>query len=341
MDVSKKITILMPVFNAERYLSEAIESILNQTFVDFEFMIINDGSTDNSEEIIERYTDKRIRFIKNEKNLGLIATLNKGFNLIDSEYIARMDADDVSLPTRLEKQILFMDKNTDIVVSGTSIQLLYNTGRTKNYIVRQNPQEIKTQLLFFTALMHPTVIIRRQVIADNNFRYNLNHYGAEDYGIFQEISFYYKLSNIREVLLKYRINQLGITQIAEGDLKKRNSMLITIYEQAFRKLGVDASERDLEKFRMFISGQGFVDNADIENIANFLKLLKKVIKDKDYDMIMFSNIVSVFFRTNCLKAELSYFQTIKIFRCHFVGLFKYNFIEKLKFVIRKYLSTTF
>ena len=114
-----QVTVLMPVYNAEQYLREAIGSILHQTFTDFEFIIINDGSTDRSEEIIKSYTDTRIRYYKNESNLKLIATLNKGFDLAGGKYIARMDADDISLPNRLQLQFELMEKNPEVGLCGT------------------------------------------------------------------------------------------------------------------------------------------------------------------------------------------------------------------------------
>lgn len=113
------ISVLMPVYNSEKYLNEAIESILNQTFVDFEFIIINDASNDNSENIIESYQDSRIKYFKNEKNLGVAKTLNKGLKLAQGKYIARMDSDDISLPERLYKQFKFMEVYNDIDVCGS------------------------------------------------------------------------------------------------------------------------------------------------------------------------------------------------------------------------------
>ena len=106
------VSVLMAVYNGEKYLLEAIESILNQTYTNFEFLIINDGSTDSTEEIILSYSDQRIRYIKNEQNLKLIASLNKGLDLAKGKYIARMDADDISLPDRLEKQVNFLERNS-------------------------------------------------------------------------------------------------------------------------------------------------------------------------------------------------------------------------------------
>jgi glycosyltransferase involved in cell wall biosynthesis len=107
-----KISILMPVYNGEKYLREAIDSILNQTFTDFEFLIVDDGSTDNSVEIINSYQNSRINLVKNDKNEGLVYTLNRGLSLAKGEYIARMDCDDISLPERLKKQIDFLDSNS-------------------------------------------------------------------------------------------------------------------------------------------------------------------------------------------------------------------------------------
>ena len=114
----------MPVYNGERYLREAIDSILNQTFKDFEFLIINDGSTDLSVEIIESYADKRISLAHNGQNLGLITTLNRGFDLACGEYIARMDCDDISLPDRLEKQVVFMDNHPEIGICGSWVSAI-------------------------------------------------------------------------------------------------------------------------------------------------------------------------------------------------------------------------
>ena len=119
-----KLTVLMPVYNAEKYLKPALESILNQTYKDFEFLIIDDGSTDKSLEIIKSYNDSRIRLIGHEQNQKLIATLNEGIKLAQGEYIARMDADDISAPERLQKQMEFLEKHPATVVLGCDFQII-------------------------------------------------------------------------------------------------------------------------------------------------------------------------------------------------------------------------
>ena len=140
------VTILMPVYNAELYLKRAIESILNQTYKNIEFLIINDGSTDNSLAIIKSYSDKRIVLIENDKNSGLIYSLNIGLKKASGKYIARMDADDISYPTRIQKQCAFMENHNEIGILGTFIQ---KENKFKNY---SNPNltsnELKARLIF-------------------------------------------------------------------------------------------------------------------------------------------------------------------------------------------------
>ena len=119
----KKISVLMPAYNAEKYIGEAIESILNQTYKDFEFIIINDGSIDRTEDIILSYDDPRIIYLKNKENSGIVASLNNGLKQAKGQYVARMDADDISLPTRFEKQLQYMESNQHIFVLGTSLIL--------------------------------------------------------------------------------------------------------------------------------------------------------------------------------------------------------------------------
>ena len=127
-----KLSVIMPAYNAEKYIGEAIESILNQTFTDFEFIIIDDGSSDHTADIIKGFHDERIRFIQNEKNSGVANTLNKGLELSQGEYIARMDADDISLPARFEKQVAFMEANPDVAVVGCGIEL-FGMSHEKRY----------------------------------------------------------------------------------------------------------------------------------------------------------------------------------------------------------------
>jgi glycosyltransferase involved in cell wall biosynthesis len=208
------VTVLMPVYNGEKYLREAIDSILGQTYCCFEFIIINDGSTDGSVEIIQSYRDKRIRFIDNEKNIGIASTLNKGIELAIGEYIVRMDSDDISLSTRIEKQVRFMDNYPEIGISGTWVKFLDISRHPWKSVVYKypiKPRDIKARSLFNSSFAHPSVIIRRSLLEKFQLKYDPQHLDAEDYGLWQKCSFCFPLANIPEVLLVYRVHSENIT----------------------------------------------------------------------------------------------------------------------------------
>jgi len=205
-----KVTVLMPVYNGEKYLNEAIESILNQTYKDFEFLIINDGSTDNSVKIIESYNDPRIHLVHNEKNLKLIASLNKGLNIAKGEYIARMDCDDVSLPDRLLKQVQYLDNHPDVGVLGCgtknvdeNLNTISEPERPLTYL--QN----KWKLLFSSTLMHPSVMYRKELILKyGGYSHEFIH--AEDYDLWSRLIDFAIIHQIPEILVYLRKHSQNI-----------------------------------------------------------------------------------------------------------------------------------
>ncbi|NTV50370.1 MAG: glycosyltransferase [Geobacteraceae bacterium] len=209
-----KVTVLMPVYNGERYLREAIESILNQTFPDFEFLIINDGSTDHSVEIIASYNDPRIKLIHNEINLGLISTLNRGIDLAKGEYIARMDCDDVSLPERLEKQVTYLDENSACTVIAANVIFLDEQGISRGIweddAKTHTYEEIRNFLPKANCIAHPSIMIREETL--KKYRYNPLQNASEDYDLWLRLCVDgVKIEKITEPLLKYRIHPLSIT----------------------------------------------------------------------------------------------------------------------------------
>lgn len=234
-DKMPKISVLMPVFNGEKYLREAINSIINQTFKDFEFLIINDGSTDKSEEIIKSYEDSRIQLINNEKNLKLIATLNKGLSLAKGDYIARMDCDDISHPKRLEIQYKIMDKDKTIAVCGTGFKLIgkpFFSNRKKI----TNPIKIKNSLYSFNCIAHPSVMIRKSVIQESNLKYQEDYLHAEDYQFFQSLSEHHKIVNLNISLLNYRLSPEGIGRKYKA---AQENTVAKISTEALSKIGIN------------------------------------------------------------------------------------------------------
>ncbi len=206
-----KVTVLMPVYNGEKYLKDAIESILCQDFTDFEFLIINDGSKDDSENIIRSFSDGRIRLVNNEMNIGLVNTLNKGFDLAKGQYIARMDCDDLSLKNRLKVQVDFMDQHPEVAVCGSYYYLLLN-GKKAVADFPLTAEELSSYLIFNSPIAHPSAILRTSLIREKGLKYDSRFIHAEDYDLWSRISEHAGLANIPAVLLTYRVHENQVTE---------------------------------------------------------------------------------------------------------------------------------
>lgn len=214
------VTVLMPVHNGERYLKEAIESILAQSFADFEFLIIDDGSTDRSRQIVESFSDPRIVLVANAENRGTVHVLNQGIALAKGRYIARMDADDISLPERLERQVRFMDEHPEVGVSGTGMRLIKN-GKLKNIRTHApSDQELKIQLLFSPCFFHPTVIIRTELAKAHPYPDNLIY--TQDYNYWTQLAPLASFANLDEVLLHFREHE-GQISTRKADIQVSNA----------------------------------------------------------------------------------------------------------------------
>lgn len=199
------VSVVMPVYNCPEYITEAIESILRQSFEDFEFIIIDDGSTDRTPEIIRTFTDHRIRFFQQE-NQGLAATLNRGIDLSNGQYIARQDQDDVSLPERLARQTEYLNTHSDCGMVGTWAEIW--VGEEKSERVHRHPCDNMTlqyELLLNNPFVHSSVMLRKSVF-DKIGRYSTdrNRQPPEDYELWSRIARCYEVENIPEILLVYR-----------------------------------------------------------------------------------------------------------------------------------------
>ncbi len=197
-----KISVIMSVYNGEKYLEESIQSILNQSFRDFEFIIVDDGSSDRTLEILKDYTEKdsRVKIITNEKNIGLTKSLNKAIKIAQGKYIARQDADDISLPQRLEKQIEFLEKNPEIKILGTFGYRIDKHGKIlKREIVPVSFSEVKKTLIKRNPFIHTSVIMTRELSS-----YNENFKVSQDYELWFRILRIAKGENLPLFLVKKR-----------------------------------------------------------------------------------------------------------------------------------------
>jgi glycosyltransferase involved in cell wall biosynthesis len=213
-----KVTVLMPVYDTEKYLGEAIESILNQTYRDFEFIIISEDSSDITRALLDRYRNQDARMeVYHQERQGLIASLNKGCELANGEYIARMDADDISMPERLERQMSFMDQHPHVGVCGSWAEIIDDNGNTiGNFCPPVSTALIRWNLIFNCSIAHPAAIFRREPVKELGF-YHKDCLHCEDYDLWVRAFNHFEFGNIPEFLLKLRKHSQNVTFVCSPE----------------------------------------------------------------------------------------------------------------------------
>jgi len=238
------VSVVMPVYNCARFLAAAIESILTQTFADFEFLIVDDGSDDATPNIVADYArrDPRIRAFRNSHNEGIVVALNRGLDESRGHYIARMDGDDISLPDRLEKQVAWIDKKPDIDVLGAALTYIDAHSREIG-LVRHCTLE--KSILSQCPLLHPTVLIRRESLERHKLRYRQRYNCAEDYYLWLEMSRHGRFAALEEIVLRYRMSE-GATRVRR--LKKVLRATLRAKKDAVFRLGIRPRPGDILRY---------------------------------------------------------------------------------------------
>ncbi|HXU25950.1 MAG TPA: glycosyltransferase family 2 protein [Bacteroidia bacterium] len=303
----------MAAYNEEKYIGEAIESILGQTYKNFEFIIVNDGSTDKTESIITSYTDERIKYIKNEENIKLIDSLNKGLLAAKGEYIARMDADDISLPNRLERQVSFMESNPDIGLSGSQLIVFGDFEGEMKYPL--DHADILLHLFLTSSFGNNVVIFRKNILEQNKLYFPKGYFHAEDYKCWTNWVKHTKVVNLPDLLVKYRSHQESVSS-KHRDIQRqtRNRIRLEYFIETFalennRKIAEDLT--------------GEISVARVKAIEYVLRLnqqLNKFPKNK------FEKVLYDLWYLDCLdKVEKDFFVIFK-----FPFIFKLVFVKNLK-----------
>ena len=258
-----KVSVIMSVYSEWiDWIKQSIDSILNQTFRDFEFIIVNDNPERKENALLlEEYAkkDSRIRCIINEENIGLTKSLNRCLKVATGQYIARMDADDISMPNRLEEQVKFLDLNRDIVACGSDAIATNKDGEVRGKIVTYHTkEEIKVSMLFQSPIIHPAAMFRR-VIGGSEVLYDEYYSCAQDYALWASL-FDYPMANLPQVLLHYRLSDVNITS------KKRDKQLAyskEIQDSVYSKLDLTLSDKIRENIFFLIYNNN--DHSDINN----------------------------------------------------------------------------
>ena len=311
-DTKNIISVLMPVYNGEKYLRAAVDSILNQIYKNFEFIIINDGSTDATDTIILSYDDNRIKYIKNNSNLGLIASLNTGIALAQGSYIARMDADDISLPNRLKHQLEYMLLNPEVGVCGCDY--FQFSGSVKKYHTAfYTHDEIFGYMLFNSSIVHPSLLIKKEVLQSFSPVFDSNYKHAEDFELWAKLIFTTKFSAIHSPEFEYRMHKAQVTKVHKAEqINSANKVRKTILQKA----GFVFSENELAIHCKIGSSQLFNSTTELQHVEEWLtKLVQQNQVLKVVDEAIFNNVIGKQWYDSCgntslgLKAYTFYFKS--------------------------------
>ena len=265
LQIHPEISVLLPVYNAEKYLGETLQSLLNQTFKNFEIVLMDDGSTDRSVEIAEKFQDPRIKIYRNPENLGLVATLNRGLELSTGEFIARIDADDIALPERLEKQLSFMKTHPDCILLASDRALIDENGIALPSFTSQprDPEIISWKLLTGNFITHPSVMLKKSLLPQNLFQEDYKH--AEDYAAWLTICNLGTFQFLNERLIKYRLHPKSISKMhTETQVNSANRSLLKYLKKTYNQ------EFSTESLAMWTTPQ---EAANYPMKADFYELL--------------------------------------------------------------------
>jgi glycosyltransferase involved in cell wall biosynthesis len=324
------VSVAMPVYNAEKYLRQAIDSVLGQTYTHFELILVNDGSSDRSKEIIHSYSDSRIRYIENENNIGITKTRNICVQHANGKYIAVLDNDDIAMPNRLEKQVEFLESDSQYGICGSFYDIIDDAGkRIGKKRLPVSDKEIRTYLLFENCFCNSSVMIQSNLLKERQYEEGFNM--IEDYYFLYTTSKIKKLSNLPLYITQYRVHGKNTSlEKADGMRHLRRKMDALI----LRDLGITYTESEFEQHTHFVTGNFdfFQTRELITGLENWLiKLYPVIVSNGSYDMDMVKRVfvrrwILIFSRNRRISYRIIFNKLSRRFTykyiVHFIGLLR-------------------
>ncbi|WP_299254831.1 glycosyltransferase family 2 protein [uncultured Cytophaga sp.] len=319
------VSVILPVYNGGEYLSAAIQSILNQSFGNFELIIVNDGSLDHTEEVISSFSDDRIVYVKNVENIGIVKSLNKALSIASSKYIARMDADDISYPQRLKVQYEYLELHSEIGVCGSFVNVK-ETGECIKY--PETHENIVFELLIQNVIAHPVVMIRKELLDNYKLQYDDKFYPAEDYKLWIDLITKTKFYNIQFPLLEYNQHSLSISQSNQDIQLKKIYEIRTIYLLNSLRLNIKDA---------FVSMQriiSFENSKDLQHLEKSKTVLSDLASSNKnvlfFDQKKLLKLLSLYWYVEVHGVDIGIKEKIKIYlSLRHLGLCNFLFFIKL------------
>lgn len=298
------VSVVMPVYNAEKYIAEAVESILNQTYPEFELVLVDDCGNDKSMKIVDRYRDERIRVLHNDVNRGIAYSRNRAIEESRGEYIAIMDDDDISSLQRFEKQVGFLEKHPEIDVLGGAVEAIDGDGRVirRASEVLNNPLYIKVNFLFHCIFHNSEVMFRKSMLENSDIRYCENCYGMEDFRFWIECSKVGKMTNLPDIILQHRYHEKTETaRVKREKYEERRSFYRELQRLSFGLSGFELSEEEYD----ILTGsfpEGSMTELSLQEIRNLFAVVEKILfqsKSKEMD---FKRELAIYLKKQLLYA---------------------------------------
>lgn len=284
------VSVIMPAYNAEKYIGEAIESILWQTYSHFELIVVDDGSMDSTVDVVRSFDDSRIRLISLEKNEGIVGALNVGLSEAKGEFIARMDADDVSVPNRLEIQLNFICSNPSVDICSAQIRLFGSEAGV--WRMPLTHEEIVSNLFFGSSIAHAAVFFRRKLIDEGLYHYLGDYPHQEDTYLWHRIKKKVIFANIDEILYDYRIENHNVTQVNRGDKLDRYRKMMAF---VVKELQLNPTPKELD-IQVFLSSPSLIETVTF-TVSEVFDWINKVVqannKEQVYPIDAFKTVIDL------------------------------------------------
>ncbi len=334
----KKVSILMPMYNSEKYIKESINSILNQEYKNFELIIVDDGSIDSSIEIVKEYNDSRIKLYENIENKGLPYTRNKLLSLATGEYIALLDSDDIALKNRIKAQVEFLEKNKNIDIVGSSAIIFGKYKIEKASKVITGIDDIKCNLMFGNCMLNSTIMMRKEFIEKNNLLYRKECIVCQDYSFFVDAALVGNIENMNISTIKYRTGHENITKKSKTkNIKLRKNILKEIGVRSFKGNGFFLDETEYELISKYIWEKSENIEYNYNEFNELIKILNKVIvinKDKKFlNQDALEKCIKTILLKTILLLDISLIQKFNLSKNN-----KLNINQFIKVIIREFIK---
>lgn len=306
------VSVCIAVYNREKFIKQAIESVLNQTYQNFEIIVIDDGSIDNTVSVIKSIDDTRIRLYNNSKNKGIVYTRNKYIGLANGDYIAILDSDDLWVPEKLEKQLLFLKQNPDYGICGTNAIRKYANGKEEIWKYPSSHEAIKVRLFWGSAIIHSSLIIKKSIIKNNNISYSNSLKQAEDFDLIRKIVAVSKAKNINKELVIYNIHKEQITVVENEEQINDALAVVSLY---LNSLNISFTEEILNAYKKIFTFKFALSLQELNFVKEFFEKIYK--KNKEANFTSNKELCKVFgekWLLTCYNSTNNGVNTIKIYK---------------------------